>query len=94
MENKGGGDCTSTLRCPGKPEATESIGCGVTPLDRVCFNSCDGSASLIGGCGSVGSCDIDDAEEPMDLRLLVRAADRTEGSELVDETDGDSLPGS
>ena len=49
-----------------------------------------GSSSFI---EALGSGTIDDADDRSERRLLVRAVERTDGSELAEETDGEASPG-
>jgi hypothetical protein len=51
-----------------------------------------GSANFIGGPGTDGSGMKEEADDRSERRLLVRAADLTDGSELAEETEGDSRP--
>lgn len=76
------------------PAATASIDLEGRLSARVCVSSCDGNASLIEAPGTGGSCVKDDADERSDRKLSVRVTDRNEGSELAEETEGDSVPAS
>lgn len=63
--------------------------------DRVSVNSCDGNASLI--CAAPPdsiSWVKEDAEDRSDRKLSVRVMERRDGSELADETEGDSVSAS
>lgn len=50
-----------------------------------------GSARLIGGLGTDASGINEEADDLSDRRLLVRAMDLSDGSELAEETEGESL---
>lgn len=51
-----------------------------------------GKLSFIEEPAALGSGTMDEIEDRSERRLPVRAADRTDGSELVEETEGDSRP--
>ena len=66
----------------------EAVPSGVPPFELV------GNARLMGGLETDASGMNEEADDLSDRRLLVRATDLSDGSELAEETEGDSLPAS
>jgi hypothetical protein len=63
------------------------------PSDLIIGWGSFGSDSFMAVGGPLTSAPAEETEDRSERRLAVLVADRTDGSELAEDTDGDSLPG-